>query len=262
VYVRTPLLGYDMAWRFFAPDWRRQLELFLREQHTLRLAVHIASQSLSRELSNWLDCGRVSDRAARRILAYVLRAATRTTPFGLFAAVARVDMGTPAPLKIHSEMRTRTRPDMGWLSAFVDELKRDPDFRRMLRVCVNDSLLKRGSRYTAYHPSLVHRSDRPGTPLTYTSVSFNETQAVAFLKETVTAPERIIDIASRLEERFGEKYDDCINLLDQLWEGGFFIDELQLDPSGDPVTFMLDVLARTYEKRAQEMRKYLCQDKS
>ena len=256
-YVRTPLLPYETAWRFFGSDWQRQLEAFLRGNQTLCLAIHIASPSLSRELSAWLESGQISERAARRILAYVLRASTRTTPFGMFAAVSRVEAGSVNTLRIRSEIGTRTRPDMAWLRALADGWKRDPHIRRMLKVCINDALLLRGQRYTAYHPSLVHRTRGSESPLTYTSVSFKETQPVAFLKETLTSPERLTDIAARLEQRFGATREECLQLLDQLWECGFFVDELELDPSGEPVQATLDALTRIDEERAGEMRRFL-----
>lgn len=224
---------------------------FLRANETLRIGVYIASPSLSRVLDGWLETGSISDRAARRLLAYVVRAATRTTPFGMFAAVGRVGIGETTTLTITSELRTQTRPDMGWLSAILNRWKGDVTFREHLYVTVNDALIQRGGRYNAYHPSLVHRSRRDKPGLAYTSASFKATEPVKFLRERLRRAVSIADAAAMLEAQFAEDREECLRLLNVLWDGGFFIDELQLDPSADPMNSAIAACRRISEEHSQ-----------
>lgn len=257
-YVRTPLLRYDDAWQFFTGDWRERLRTFLQANHAVCVAIHVASPSLSHALRAWLEQGCISERAARSILAYVLRASTRTSPFGLFAAVSRVEAGDFTTARIDSQPHTRTRPDMEWLAAAVELWKRDWEFRQWLYVSVNDALLVRGDRYTAFHPALV-RSAAANRRMTYLSASFRQTQAVLFLKERLTEPMRLADLAALLQQRFGQEPQACVQLLDQLWEAGFFVDELQLDPTGDPVRAVARVLARAEPGRAAAFEELISQ---
>lgn len=241
-YVRTPLFPYEIATHVFTRDWKDRLLDLLVTNETFCIAVRIASPSLHRELAGWRETGKITDRAARRILAYALRASTRTTPFGVFAAISRVEIGERATLRIACDLRTQTRPDMGWLGTMIDAWRADPEFRRNLRVTVNDALIRCGDRYIVFHPALVHRAEREKSPLVYATVSFKATEAVKFLKEVLQAPVTLDRIARMLQERFGESREECRQLLDVLWDGGFFIDELVLDPGADPVRAVIAAL--------------------
>jgi thiopeptide-type bacteriocin biosynthesis protein len=250
VYLRTPLLAYNTAGSLFAADWKARLLQLLLASETLRVAVYIASPSLAHELATWIESGSVTDRAARRILTYVLRASTRTTPFGMFAAIGRANIGETTTVSIASDLQTQTRPDMGWLSALLDGWKSDVIFRQGLHVRVNDALISRGGRYTVYHPSHVHRTNGEKPQLAYTAVSFKATDPVRFLQENLRGAISVAETASMLEERFGEDREECLRLLNVLWDGGFFIDELALDPSADPLTSTVTALRRIDGERA------------
>src|SRR5205823_8711917 len=81
------------------------------------------------------------ERTLRR---YLVRMSTRATPFGLFAGVGLAEWGSRTDLALASgPRRHRTRPDMGWLLAVVDELESDPSIRRHLRVFANRAALVR-----------------------------------------------------------------------------------------------------------------------
>ena len=122
---------------------------------------------------------------SRRLLAYALRASMRSTPFGLFAAISRVAIGERTTLEVESEMHTRTRVDMGWLAELITQWREEPEFRKKLRVTVNDAMLRRGDRYTAYHPL---RTGRGQKGLTYTPMTFTRTDAVHFLEGKAQYP--------------------------------------------------------------------------
>src|SRR3984885_13597562 len=73
-------------------------------------------------------------RAPYKALAYVLRMASRATPFGLFAGIGTVARGAKSSLRVRdaSESHVRARPDLGWLHAFYDRLESDPASRGAL----------------------------------------------------------------------------------------------------------------------------------
>ena len=79
-----------------------------------------------------------TDRLRAKLLRYEIRMATRPTPFGLFAGVGLVEWADRTDARLaHPVVRTRARPDMGWLLGLVDELERDPAIRRQLRFALN-----------------------------------------------------------------------------------------------------------------------------
>lgn len=239
VYVRTPLLPCEVAWGLYAGDWQANLKKLLSSHPELRVAIRVASPALSRELAKWLAGEDVPARALRRLLAYALRASTRTTPFGLFAAISRVAIGEQTTLEVDSEMRTRTRVDMGWLAELVAQWREEPEFRKKLRVTVNDAMLRRGDRCTSYHPL---RTGRGKKGLTYTPMTFTATDAVNFLESKAQSPVSMQELSELLHENYNEPPEECFRLLEDLWQAGFFVDELGIDPaSPDPAR---EVLAR------------------
>jgi hypothetical protein len=239
VYMRTPLLPCEVGWELYAGDWQINLKKLLASHHELRLAIRVASPALARELAKWLADEEVPDRALRRLLAYALRASTRTTPFGLFAAISRVAIGERTTLEVESEMHTRTRVDMGWLAELIAQWREEPEFRKKIRVTVNDAMLRRGDRYTSYHPL---RTGRGKKGLTYTPMTFTATEAVHFLEGNAQSPVSMQELSKLLHERYDEPSEECFRLLEDLWQAGFFVDELGIDPaSPDPSR---EVLAR------------------
>ncbi len=239
VYVRTPLLPYDVGLGLYAGDWQANLKKLLASHHELRVAIRVASPALARELAKWLAGEEVSARALRRLLAYALRASTRSTPFGLFAAISRVAIGERTTLEVEPEMHTRTRVDMGWLAELIAQWREEPEFRKKIRVTVNDAMLRRGDRYTAYHPL---RTGRGQKGLTYTPMTFTATEAVHFLEGKAQSPVSMQELSVLLHEQYDETSEECFRLLEDLWQAGFFVDELGIDPATpDPPR---EVLAR------------------
>src|SRR5579884_1142781 len=76
-----------------SPDWRALLGAALRDDAEFRAAVLVASHGLRPAVERALRGEPPADREATRLLAYAVRMATRTTPFGLFASVGPVAFG-------------------------------------------------------------------------------------------------------------------------------------------------------------------------
>ena len=117
----------------------------------IRAAIAEASPDLRQALDrSTVPSSRKAARVQERLLRYVIRMRTRSTPFGLFSGVALVRWGAVTDLTIAAgNPRTRTRPDMGWLSDFIDDLEQDPGIRRLLRLRANEALLTHGGRVFA-----------------------------------------------------------------------------------------------------------------
>ena len=122
------------------------VEMILQDPRVCE-ALLIASPSLIGTLQS--GSGKKVAQLQRRLLRYVNRMSSRTTPFGLFAGVAQlpVDRITDLSLKAPEEHRHRTRFDMEWLMAFVQRLERDPAVRAELIYMHTATLIRIGDRY-------------------------------------------------------------------------------------------------------------------
>lgn len=91
----------------------------------------------------------------RSVLKYRHRAMTRCTPFGLFAgcSTGKIANNTLIELPATTDNKRRTRLDMQYLCALIQEIERDPNVREQLVYYPNDSLYEIGGkyRYVEYH---------------------------------------------------------------------------------------------------------------
>lgn len=183
--LRTPLLPFDTV-----TQWSRGLEasacaadpvtlddaiasdrLRLRSRLAeivtepgLREGIFVASPSLEAAIQWWRkdpDSER-GQRAERALVAYFMRAASRPTPFGLFAGCTTGTIGARTRLRLDGRDRFRryTRLDMDYLWALAKAVEADPGLRADLRYWPNSSRYDIGDRlmYAEARDSAAGRS--------------------------------------------------------------------------------------------------------
>ncbi|MFJ8477911.1 lantibiotic dehydratase [Kitasatospora sp. NPDC094011] len=233
----------------------------LASDRELRDAVALASPSLDRLLTEVRDGRPVEPKRLRKALLalsrYLLRAASRPTPFGLFSGVAAVHIGggptaeTDARLgdarlgsaRLGDGHRVAARPDMGWLTAVLAELELRPDTLAGLRIAVNELAFVRGPRLVLpYVPERHGAAQRAGGTLV--EVSVRCTPAVRAVLELAERPVRYAELADRLGERFpGVPPQRAADLLRQLVEREFLLTDLRPPATAtDPLGHVLDRL--------------------
>jgi thiopeptide-type bacteriocin biosynthesis protein len=116
-------------------------------------AVRFAVQVASPDLTEALDAATggaarpVPSRAGSALQRYLIRASTRPTPFGGFAAAAVTTWADATDLRIPlADRPTRTRPDMAWLTAIARAVAEDPEHGRHLRTFSNRCAFERDGR--------------------------------------------------------------------------------------------------------------------
>jgi lantibiotic biosynthesis protein len=126
----------------------RLLALVARPE--VREAIFVASPSLDETIDIWQkepdsERGR---RVEPAVISYVTRAATRATPFGLFAGctTGTLDLQTSLHLQAQERYQPHSRLDMDYLWALAEAVERDPRFRRVLRYEPNSSLYEVAGR--------------------------------------------------------------------------------------------------------------------
>ena len=137
---------------------RRRLEDIVTTPE-FRDALFVASPSLAAAVDPWRkdpdsDKGRATERS---LVSYLMRAAARPTPFGLFAGCTTGTIGARTCLRLEASGRYRrhTRLDMDYLWTLAEAMERDPDLRAELEYRPNSSLYQVGDR-------LLFAEARPG----------------------------------------------------------------------------------------------------
>jgi thiopeptide-type bacteriocin biosynthesis protein len=113
-------------------------------------ALFVAAPSLWKQLSDWRDDpdSKRGRKVEHPLVGYVVRAAARPTPFGLFAGCAVGVLGSKTVLDVppRDRYRRHTRLDMGYLLKLTNRLESDPEIRRGLPYNPNSSLYRAAGR--------------------------------------------------------------------------------------------------------------------
>jgi thiopeptide-type bacteriocin biosynthesis protein len=118
-------------------------------------AVRAASVDLAQRMDR-IGAGQVVAepdlrRAVLAVMRYLLRAATRATPFGLFAGVAPAHIGTTPALQVGGGHRAAARVDAGWMTTVIDHLEALDALRPRLAVRANDLAVQRDGYLVLEH---------------------------------------------------------------------------------------------------------------
>jgi thiopeptide-type bacteriocin biosynthesis protein len=179
----------------------------------VRLIVATASLSLLDALDRPLTSPKDQAHREDKLLRYLIRMATRPTPFGLFAGVALgtwaettdLSLATAAPL-------TQSRPDMSWLLRLVWTLEEMPEVRRCLRYVTNTALFIQGGR-GYLHEKVRHKQAQP-TDI----ISLRATGVVRQALRLARQPIAHIDLVEALlEARPGATEAQVEGLVTELW---------------------------------------------
>ena len=246
---RTPLLPFSTIFDVCsADDPYEELRALLRRHPAVLTAICAASPSLCEAAHQWLsDKPYKNKKMPLRILAYVARMSTRTTPFGLFASLGEVHAGAKTTLRLAGgeTLRTFTRPDMGWLFTRIDEIEKDASTRLRLHVFTNEAVLKRGGRLYVLNPNLTRATQSRSEYLhEQTPVSLKHTESVEFLRTFARDGALVADCINALAERYAASHEKAERLFGQLWDAGIVLSELRPSPLLDPSTYVFQCMTR------------------
>lgn len=115
-----------------------------------REALEVSSSSLTRTVDALLADMPVPPadlrKAHRAVTRYLLRAASRPTPFGLLAGVMWGSFGAATKGELTGAGHKAARPDAGWLARLITQWEREPAVHLGLSVVVNGLCFVRGGR--------------------------------------------------------------------------------------------------------------------
>jgi hypothetical protein len=250
---RTPLLPSSVAYTLWSMEGARPLEELLRDKQFISAAVRIASPTLYQAVDDWLS-GRPfkNPKTVEKLLKYVVRMSTRTTPFGLFAGIAQVRCGeqTTLSLKPFDAIKTRSRLDMSYVMQAVRGLENDGQIRRRLIVYLNDLYIRSVSRVYVLNERRLQNGGADTRQ--YAPISFRRTLATDYIMDACANGVRYGDLIGSVAEKFRLDSSRAERLVDALWQAGMFVSELQPNPTV-PFDALRERICRVSPEAAAEL---------
>jgi thiopeptide-type bacteriocin biosynthesis protein len=215
-----------------APDWRERIAALLRDDEVFRTAIVVASAGLRPVVERVLRGEPLDERAAGRLLAYAVRMATRTTPFGLFASVGAVAFGArEGHVDEVSARVARPNVDHEWLVGAVDALaERALSGGEDLVVEAATALRREGPRFALLDERKVFAT---GEGTQYRSVTIAATPPVIHALELARGGRSVDALAQSLAETFAVDGDRARSLLRKLAAARFLIPAARPAPLDD-----------------------------
>ncbi|MFI9486962.1 lantibiotic dehydratase [Promicromonospora sp. NPDC052451] len=221
-----------------APDTDMRAWLTEAWREPFSTAVALASPSLADQTSKVLRDPDVTtgdlDRVAHALGRYARRAASRVTPFGLFAGVAPVAVGPTTKARLGGEHTAYPRPDGQWVADVVDRLASEPALLHRQTVQANELAFVRDDRLV-----IDHRPDggNPRHPA-LTEVSIALTEPVRRAMTVAREPVRFTDLVQTITDTTpGARRADVEHMTVTLVERGFLATSLRPSAAAtNPVT--------------------------
>ncbi|MFE5121631.1 lantibiotic dehydratase [Streptomyces sp. NPDC056669] len=236
---------------------RRYIDALLADER-VEEALAVSSPSLHRTVEALRAGAPMKPGALRKLTLsatrYVLRGASRATPFGLLAGVAPVSFGAAGrQVRLGTRHRKAVRPDGGWLTGVLTAWEGDLEVLRALRVVANDLGFARGQRWVlpcGYDAKDPAGSDEPATDerqregRTAQEISVRHTAAVRTILAATRHPRPAGGLLKTLDEAYPNVPASAKEgLLVELVRQGFLLTELR-PPLGetDPLRYAVEVL--------------------
>jgi thiopeptide-type bacteriocin biosynthesis protein len=169
---------------------------------------------------------------------YLLRAATRATPYGLFAGVTPTTANRAGAVRLGTAHRPVARLQASWLAAVLDDLEADPRLRPHLTVRANNLVVQRGDRVVLeYRPAT---NDVRGAPVHLRIKANNMIRAALAL---AAEPIRWTDLTGKLTAECGAPQEGAERLVSQLVSQRLLVTSLRPPSTAtDPLTHLVDQL--------------------
>jgi thiopeptide-type bacteriocin biosynthesis protein len=258
--VRSPLLPVDVFDELLALADRGRAETRAALESALirylrawvrvpevREALRVASPSISAAVSSWLEAEAPPPDVTRVVLRYVLRMASRPTPFGLFSGCSVGRIGSRSHIEFAERARYRrfTRLDVQNLVQLAQVLGRRAEIAASVWYFPNSSLYACGGQFR--YAEL--RTATPAGAPEYALVGSARSAPLDTLVECAARGATLAELSAKLEERHGASADAAREFLETLIENQFLVSELQPLVTGEEP---LGALAATLHRRAPE----------
>ncbi len=230
--LRIPQLTMEDFFKLASADDSIEVLKTYFEDPFVKEAIYIASSGLFDSLSGSHE---KKEQAYSSLLKYLLRMATRATPFGLFssAAVGHFDGSTSLSLELE-KVKKRVRPDMEWLFLAMEELLQDLALVQNVKVIQNPLSYKSGNR--------LYLNKRESGESKKQKISIRTSYLTDFVFEAAKRPILFSDLVSKTCEAYPKLDPEKIGyLIGNLFQKQYLISELTPSLlSGNPFQTILN----------------------
>ena len=209
----------------------------LIERPEIAEAVFLASPDLARSLAYWRRDpeGKKGQRAEQGLVRYLMRMASRSTPFGLFAGCTPGAVGESTRLALveRGAYRRHSRLDMDYLFALCEHLGRRQEIREETLLRPNTSLFASGGRLRYAEARLA------GRMRTYHLVAVDAFEALESTLARAAGGARLGELAEALvaDDPDGEiTLEDARGFLHDLVDNQLLLPDLSLQVTGEEST--------------------------
>ena len=220
--ARAPLLPVEV-YRGDIADELASSDSLLPQDRRVQGALAVGSTDLLNALARTRMTDEDAPRLRGKLLRYLIRMATRPTPYGLFAGAALIRWGSATDCALATRPpHTRSRPDMAWLVDLVLTLERDPEIRRHLRLITNPAVLIRAGRVF-----LSERAPTGSGEIEASPVSLRATAAVRRAITEARTPIPYWQLTEALEAMAGATPEKVGRLITELWQHTVLLTDLR-----------------------------------
>lgn len=188
IVVRTPRFPLEVALELLSRDDPFEFLVdFIKAHPEADAAILIASRSLHDAFHGWLNGKDFKNPRARiKLLMYLIRMASRSTPFGLFSGVGSVEVGNATTAALGKRpFFAKIRLDSGWLYDFVGKHAAALEHSDSALLVANDLRLDRGGRTYVFSLKQVTADTRD-----YPRTSIRATEATRLAFAMLQTPMR------------------------------------------------------------------------
>jgi lantibiotic biosynthesis protein len=220
-----------------------------------RSALLLRSLSLDEDLQRLKEGRRQDKDVARAVYRYLVRMASRATPYGTFASVALGHFGKNGAMGIETVIdRTRTRFDASWLMSVTKQIESDAVVRPLLKYYWHE-----GARFQGGWVVLYQIGPGDNTPVGNTQW-IGRSRALEAIAKAAKTGAAFSDLCRIAKENIPQNAAIVANeLVNVLCKKGFLVSELHHPVIGDPVPNLLNRIqnfetAQSYRRAIQGLQ--------
>ncbi|MCZ4120030.1 lantibiotic dehydratase [Streptomyces sp. H39-S7] len=199
--IRMPLLPVDQTEATLleadpeSAAYEKELTQYLVDitRHPpFREALEFSSAALAQTLAK-IECGATVprkrlERAAVSATRYLLRAATRPTPFGLMAGVSLGAFAAEPRARTGGSHEKRVIVDSAWAEKLIAQWTKNPDIQKKMSVCANNLCYARGERLVLPYVRVAGGGHSHQPHGRQTEITVRSTELVRFVMSTAQHP--------------------------------------------------------------------------
>ncbi|MCP3776469.1 lantibiotic dehydratase [Paenibacillus sp. MZ04-78.2] len=233
--LRAPILSLQEYLRSLSliesPEIQSYINLTsLTENPIVREAIAVTSPSLLGSLDklNTTTDFKKKRQIFRSILRYFIRMTSRPTPYGLFSGVTIGEFADETKILFDSiqSYKKRTRPDMEWIFAIINDLEKKEEVFKQLKFVNNPLVYHIGSRLKLPYQNFCNESAMK-TGAT-SSATIKRTAVVDFVMNMTTTPIHFSDLFHEINKEIPNADEKVIiRFIKQLMNQEFLLSNLR-----------------------------------